>query len=191
MTPTAAGVVTTPVIDDVREDLQTVERQIEDAYTAAVEQQLTAVADRIEAGVTAIERKTITRDTTRKRVADLERRVTMAYTTLVTDRLTTLDRRIEAATQDIKRATVAEEASATAARGRVGDLEARIEHAYTQTVELRLQRVEHRIDTAYRDIQADARVQVGQAEAKRLRIVVAALVGLLLLAAGIVLLLVL
>lgn len=191
MTPTAAGVVTTPDVETLQETADAVERRIEGAYTALVEERLTTLADRIEAGVTAVEQATETRDVTRQRVVDLDRRVTMAYETLVTNRLTALDRRIDDATQAIEQTAATEQASMTAARGRVDDLEARIERAYTQTAEAQLQTIDQRISVAYRDIEADTKVQTSQAETQRLRAVIAVLIVLLLLVGGVALVLLL
>ena len=191
MTPTAAGVVATPEIDALREDLDGIERRIADTYTALVEQRLATLADRIAAGVTALEQHAVTREATRQRVIDLERRLATAYGTLVTTRLTDLDRRIDEAVGAIERADVTERASATAARGRVDDLDARIEQAYALTVRARLRTVDRRIDSAYREIETNARVDAGRAEARRLRIVVAVLLTLLVLAVGAVFLLLL
>lgn len=181
MTPTAAGTETTPNITTVQDNIATRERRIASAYTTLVEERLSGLADRIAAGVTSIEQRAKTRQASRQRLADIERRVTIAYETLVTTRLTELDRRIDDGVQAIEQAAVAEEASATAARERLNDIEARIAHAYTRTIDRQLQTVEQRIDTAYRDHEANARVEAGEREAKRLRLVVAGLVLLLIL----------
>ena len=191
MTPTAAGVVTTPAAEAFRDDLKTVERRIGDAYIDIVEQRLTTLVDRIDAAITALEQQAVTREATQQRVVDLERRLKTAYGTLVTSQLTELDRRIDKALGEIEQATAREQASATVARGRVDDLDARIDQAYAQTVRTQLQSIERRIDTAYREIETGTKVKAGQAEAKRLRVVVAVLVTLLLLAVGAVLLLLL
>lgn len=191
MTPTAAGVVTTPAVEAFRDDLKIVERRIEDAYTDVVTQRLMRANDRIETALAALEQQAVTREVTRQRVIDLERRVKTAYETLATSRLTELDRRMNEAIGKLEQATVREQASMTAARGRVDDLEARIEQAYIQTVSTQLQTIERRIDTAYREVETGEKLQAGQAEARRLRIIVAVLVTVLFLAVGAVLVLLL
>ena len=184
MTPTAAGVAVTPELEAIANRFETLERRI-------AEERLTALAGRITAGVRTIEQEAVTREATQQRVADLERRLTTAYTSLATTRLTEIDRRIDQAMQSIEQTAVTEQASATAARGRVADLEARIDQAYRQTVDHQLQTIEQRIDTAYREIETESKVQAGQAEAEKLRLVVAVLLVLLLLVAGFVMLLLL
>jgi exodeoxyribonuclease VII large subunit len=191
MTPTAAGVAVTPELEAIANRFETLERRIADGYTGLVEERLTAVAGRITAGVSTIEQEAVTREATQQRVADLKRRLTTAYTSLAKTRLTEIDRRIDQAMQSIEQTAVTEQASATAARGRMVDLEARIDQTYRQTVDRQLQTIEQRIDTAYRELEAETKVQAGKAEAKKLRLVIAVLLILLLLVAGFVILLLL
>ncbi|WP_254863128.1 exodeoxyribonuclease VII large subunit [Halovivax gelatinilyticus] len=124
-------------------------------------------------------------------IGQLERYIDVTYDGLVDDRLGTLERRIENAFKTVKHEAKTEAVTARAARGRVGDLEARIDRAYDRRVERELETLDTRIDTAYRDLETDARVAAGTAEARRLRIVVAALVALLLIGTALVLLLLL
>ena len=186
MTPTAAGVATTPNIETIRDEITAVERRIEDAYTVSVEERLTTVDRRIMTALQALEQAAVTQEATRSQVDSLEHRVATAYKTLVTTQLIEIDRRIDDALQSLEQAAIAEQASAEVARGRVDDLEARIDQAYTQTVETQIQAVERRIETAYHECVADARVEAGRAEAKRLRIVVAVLLAALLFGTAVV-----
>jgi hypothetical protein len=61
----------------------------------------------------------------------------------------------------------------------IDTIEARIDGAYTTHVERELSTLGSRIETAYRDVEADARVEAGTAEARRLRVVVAILLAML------------
>ena len=186
MTPTAAGVATTPNIETIRDEITAVERRIEDAYAVSVEERLSTVDRRITTALQALEQAAVTQEATRSQVDSLDHRIATAYKTLVTTQLIEIDRRIDDALQSLEQAAVAEQASAEVARGRVDDLEARIDQAYTQTVENRLQAAERRIETAYHECAADARVEAGRSEAKRLRIVVAVLLAVLLFGTAVV-----
>lgn len=72
-------------------------------------------------------------------------------------------------------------ATQRAALQRAADLEHRISAAYEIHVDRELGGLDSRIETAYRNLEADAKVEAGTAEARRLRIVVAVLLTLLLL----------
>jgi len=191
MTPTDAGVETTPNLESVRTSAGQLERRVESAYTAFVDEQLVAHERRIEAAKTTVEQRVATREAMRRRAADLEQRISQAYTMLVTERLATVEQRLEAAYTDLEHVAETDAVTARAARGRVGDLEARIDQAYHRQVELGLDTLETRIETAYRDVEAEARIEAGTAEARRLRIVVAVLLALLVLGVLLVVLLLL
>lgn len=179
MTPTDAGVATTPDMDAVRETAGLLERHVDGAYTALVEERLAAMAHRIESATTAIERRIDAREATLGRAGDLERRISIAYDTFVDDRLTALDRRIDTAIGTIEHAAATDDVTVRAARGRIDDLEARIDGAYRRRVDGELLAVESRLDRAYHDVETEARVEAGWAEVRRLRIVVAVLLALL------------
>jgi exodeoxyribonuclease VII large subunit len=98
-------------------------------------------------------------------------------------------RQLETAFTALEHAAEAEALTARAARGRVGDLEARIDRAYRARVDRELGALEMRVETAHRDVEAAERVRTGTAEARRLRVVVAVLLGLLVLGGLAVLLL--
>jgi exodeoxyribonuclease VII large subunit len=141
-----------------------------------------AVADRramtpTDAGVAATPRLAAVRE----QVAGLERRIDGEYRRLVVDRLDALERPVETAFTALEHAAEAEALTARSARGRVGDLEARIDRAYRSRVDRDLAALETRIGTAYRDREADARVRAGTAQARRLRVVVALLLATLVL----------
>jgi len=112
-------------------------------------------------------------------LAAVERRIETAYESLVEDRTEALDRRVTSAYD----ALVREAERRAAGRRRASDLEDRIDAAYRSVVDRRLDELAGRVDDAYRDLEAETRVEAGTAEARRLRIVVAILLGLLLLGA--------
>jgi exodeoxyribonuclease VII large subunit len=125
----------------------------------------------------------------REQVARLERRIDGEYGRLLADRLDARRRQLETAFTALEHAAEAEALTARAARGRVGDLEARIDRAYRARVDRELGALEMRVETAHRDVEAAERVRAGTAEARRLRVVVAVLLGLLVLVGLAVLLL--
>ena len=102
--------------------------------------------------------------------------------------MTALDQRIDTALRDIEHAVETDAVTAQAVQGRVGDLEARIDRAYHRRVDQKLSALDSRIDHAYREVETGAQIEAGTAEARRLRIVVALLIGLLLLGAALVVL---
>lgn len=137
-----------------------------------------AVADRramtpTDAGVEA----TPDLESVRESAGLLERRIDGAYSALVDERLTSHERRVEAAKVAVERRVAARRAMCR----RASDLETRIDQAYRRRVEGELDGLEARLETAYRDVEADARIEAGTAEARRLRIVVAVLLALLVL----------
>lgn len=181
MTPTDAGVTTTPNFESVRESAGQLELRVESAYTALVDERLADHERRIDAAKTAVEQRVAAREATRRRAADLEQRISRAYEALVGDQLAAFDQWLETAFSDLEHAAETDAVTARAARRRIGDLEARIDQAYNRRVEREVDAVEARIDAAYRDVEADARIEAGTAEARRLRIVVAVLLALLVL----------
>lgn len=158
MTPTEAGVAVTPVIDETFETLAMIERRITTAYETLVD----------------------------RRTADLERRIDTAYRTAVGNQLGALETRVEHGLQRAELLARDERAAARVARGRVVELEARIETAYRARVERELQTTTRRLTDAYRDIAAAEQIAAQRAETTRLRIVVLALVGLVLVGAALV-----
>ena len=189
MTPTDAGVATTPNMDSVRQSVTQVERRVESAYAALAEERLVEYQHRIETAYSALEQQIAAQTATQQRLTDLDQRIASAYTAIVETRLTTLDQRIDTAVRDIEHAAETDAVTAQAVQGRVSDLEARIDRAYQHRVDQELSALDARIDNAYREMEADAKIEAGTAEARRLRIVVAILIGLLLLGAALVVLL--
>ena len=120
----------------------------------------------------------------RASVAGLERRIDRAYDDLVEARLADRERRIETAVQAVERRVAAREA----ARQRAADLETRIDRAYDRRVDRELTALESRIEAAHRNVEAETRIEAGTAEARRLRVVVAVLVALLVVGTAVVVL---
>lgn len=185
MTPTDAGVKAAPDMAVVRRGLGDLERRIDDAYAGLVDRRLTDHERRIErahdARRQAIATRRAERRGQRQRAAALEARIDGAYRGLVTDRLDALADRLDAALREREHAAETEAVTARAARARVADLEARIHGAYRSRVEREVRDLETRIEGAYREREADARVAAGTAQARRLRVVVAVLLAVLLL----------
>lgn len=123
----------------------------------------------------------------RQRLGQLEVRVETAYRGVVDDELEAYDRRVESAFTALQKAIAARYTSLQ----RAADLESRIEQAYRTHVARETESLETRIETAYRDREADVKVQAGTAEARRLRVVVAVLLMILLLGTALVVLFVL
>lgn len=113
-------------------------------------------------------------------LAAVERRIDGAYRTHVDDELGERGRRIAQAHDALGRAAASQR---DAHRQRAADLEQRVDAAYTTLVESRLDGMESRLDTALREQQADARVEAGTAQARKLKVVVAVLVAVLVLGA--------
>lgn len=181
MTPTEAGVIATPEIEHLGDDLSIVQQRIENSYNTLVNERLDGLERQITTAYEALEQRVAQQDSLRQRSRDLERRVTIGYETLVEKRLEILDTRIERAVKEVELAAESEATSAQIARGRLKDLEGRIDVAYDTLVNRKLEQYDRRIESAYRDIETAERVQAGTAEARRLRIVVAILLGLILL----------
>ena len=139
MTPTDAGVATTPNIAEVRQRLAQLEVRVETAYQGVVDDELEAYDRRVESAFTALQQEVAAQRADLQRAADLEQRVSTAYRTLV---------------------------------------------------EQELDAVDARIGNAYRDVEADVKIEAGTTEARRLRVVVAVLVAVILLG-GVALLLLL
>lgn len=178
-------------IERTRQRGADLERRIESAYVTMVDDRLGGLERRLDAGLRAIqhaaETEAVEARAARIRVGDLEARITSAYATLVNERLGELERRLDASVQAVRHAAETEAVTMRAARGRVGGLEVRVDAAYETRVERELTALEARIETAYRDRQADARIAAGTAQARRLRIVVAVLAAVLVLGTALVL----
>ena len=123
----------------------------------------------------------------RQRLGQLEVRVDTAYRGVVDDQLEGYERRVESAFTALQQ----EEAAKFSDLQRAADLEARIDQAYRAKISRDVERLDSRIENAYRDVEAEAKVEAGTAEARRLRVVVAVLLAILLLGAALVVLLVL
>ena len=123
----------------------------------------------------------------RQRLAQLEVRVETAYRGVVDDVLDGYARRVETALTALEQEVAADLATLQ----RAADLESRIDQAYRTRVERDVAALDTRIENGYRDLEADVKVQAGTAEARRLRVVVAVLLAILLLGAAAVLLFVL
>lgn len=117
----------------------------------------------------------------RATVAQLEARITDAYATLVDEQLGAYERTIDTALTALRHAAATRRAERRQAYQRAADLERRIHQAYVTLVDRDLDRLDARVESAYRDLEADARIQAGTAEARRLRIAVAVLLVILLL----------
>jgi exodeoxyribonuclease VII large subunit len=181
MTPTDAGVAATTPIADVKEQVGTLERRIETAFGSLVADRLEVLERRIDTAHETLEQRATQRASLSRRGSNLERRVTVAYETLVTTRLDALERRIETALGDLELAAATAVTPESVTGERVAGLERRIDTAYEARVTRDLEQLDRRIDRAYRDLEAEHRVQAKATEARRLRIVIAVLVGLVLL----------
>lgn len=184
MTPTEAGVDSVADMGAVREGVARLEQRIDAAYQGRVDGGLESHEHRVETAMSALQQRVANRQATYQRAADLEHRIETAYSGLVADSLDALETRLDSALQEVEHAAETDAVTARAARGRVGDLEARIDSAYRARVSRELDGFETRIDGAYREVKADARIEAGTKEAKRLRLVVIALVAALLLGAA-------
>jgi exodeoxyribonuclease VII large subunit len=184
MTPTEAGVDAVADMDAVRKGVARLEKRIDSAYKGRVDGGLESYDHRIDTAMSALRQRVANRRATYQRAADLEHRIETAYETLVADSLDGLDTRLDTALTEVEHVAETDAVTARAARGRVGDLEARIDSAYRARVDRELDALETRIDGAYRDIEADARIEAGTREAKRLRLVVLVLLAVLLLGAA-------
>jgi exodeoxyribonuclease VII large subunit len=185
MTPTDAGVNAVPDMAVVRRGIGDLERRIDDAYRGFVDGRLEGLGRRVETAHESLKQTAATQRAERRgqlqRAASLEARIDGAYASLVDGRLDAMEQRLDGALRDLEHAAETEAVTAQAARSRVADLEARIDGAYTNRVERDLSTLEARIETAYREREADARVEAGTAEARRLRVVVAVLLAVLVL----------
>ena len=189
MTPTEAGVEVTPSITDELETLAITERRVTTAYQTLVDTRLTDLDRRIETGVDRLQQRIQQQTALRKQAANLEHRVEIAYQTLIEQRLETVEARIEDGVQDIELAARDDVATARAARGRLADLEARIETAYQTHIDRELDDLDQQITDAYREVETSERVAAGTAAARRLRVIVALLIGLLVLTGAVIVLL--
>ncbi|TKX42806.1 exodeoxyribonuclease VII large subunit [Halorubrum sp. ARQ200] len=181
ITPTQAGVVATPDMRAVRDQVVALERRLETGYEAIVTDRLDATDRRIDNAIVSIERAADNRRAQIQRAADLEQRVYAVYATLTSARLDELDSRIENALQEVEHAAETEAVTANAARGRVAGLEARIDQAYETHVQREIEALERRIERGYQDIKTSTDIQAAQQQAQKLRIAVFILIALLLL----------
>lgn len=190
MTPTDAGVAVVPDLAAVRQRVAGVEHRVDRAFTMVVTDRVAAVTQRLDAGLRTVKQRARTVEATRQRTMDLEHRIAVAYDARVSSRLTAIETRVNDAYQAVAHAAETEAVTAQAARGRILGLESRIETAYQTRVDRKLDALEARIENGYREIEADARVEAGRSEARRLRIAVVLLlvvlgVTLLALAVGV------
>lgn len=183
MTPTEAGVIATTPVTDLKQEAATLERRINTTYDRLVADRLEHIDRRLTTAHDTLKQQVTQHESLQQRAKNLERRVTTAYQTLVDTRLDSLETRIDSGVKEIELAAEADAAASRVARGRLTDLEHRITAAYQAHTTRELNRIEHRIETAYRDLEADERVKAGTKEARRLRIVVAVLLGIILLGA--------
>ncbi len=185
MTPTDAGVNAVPETSVVRHKVGNLERRIDDAYRSLVDGRLEEIDRRVATAHESLQQAVAAERAERRgqlqRASALEARIERAYTSLVVGRLETFEQRLDVALRELEHAAETEAVTARAARGRVADLEARIDRAYAARVERELAGLESRIESAYREREADARVAAGTAEARRLRVVVAVLLAVLVL----------
>ncbi|GEM_PF-1897179 len=188
MTPTEAGVKATTRVETVLEGLAQTEQRIDTAYRSLADDQLAQLDRRIETAVDGLRQQQLQVDSVRQRASDLEQRISTAYRTVVETALEAIDAAIDQQLQELELAAESDAAAARAARSRIADLEARIDGAYQTHVQRELDRKEQRITGAYRELETQAKVQAGTAEARKLRILVLILVAVLLLgAAGVIL----
>ncbi len=172
MTPTEAGVVATTPATRTLEDLRTLERRVEETYTALLETELKALDRRIGTAVTTIQHRQSQRESVRERVSEVEQRITAAYAALVERRLHDTQQRIERAFDGVTQTHETSVRMAKTQREQLADLEARIDTAYQSRVNTALTRLDRRINIASVHRQAEIRT----AEVHRLRIAVVAVV---------------
>lgn len=158
MTPTDAGIVATPEMSTIRERVETIERRFQIGYETVVSEQLDALNRRIENAAAGLKRATETRQARIQRAAGLEQGTDTAHTTQTGSRLDAVNDRIETALQEIEHAAETEAVTVRAARGRIGGLEARIDRAYETHINQETEALKRRIESAYRDIEADTDV---------------------------------
>ena len=102
MTPTEAGVETTPDVDAVRDRLAGLEIRVDTAYESVVDDRLAAHDRRVESAVAALRQDATARVADRRRAADLEARIDRAYRTRVERELETAETRIETAHRELE-----------------------------------------------------------------------------------------
>jgi exodeoxyribonuclease VII large subunit len=102
MTPTEAGVETTPDVDTVRARLAELEIRVDTAYESVVDDRLAAHDRRVESAVAALRQDATVRVADRRRAADLEARIDRAYQTRVERELETVETRIETAHRELE-----------------------------------------------------------------------------------------
>ena len=181
MTPTEAGVISTTDWTTTADNLESLERRIHTAYHSFVDDHLDTLDRRIDSAMAAVEQQATEYQSQKQRARDLEQRIIAVYDRLVERRLQNVDERIGTALTDVEVAAQSEAATERVARGRLSDLEARINGAYRNQVNQELDTLEQRITTAYQDLEADARVEAGRQEAQRLRKIVFVLLGIIII----------
>lgn len=183
MTPTAAGVEVTPNMEAIGERIEGQEQRLNKAYTGLVETRLEDLDRRITTALTTLEQRVATQRATRQRACDLEQRITTAYNTFVDERLDRIDQQIAFAMTNLEHTAETEAVTVQAARRRLGGLETRIDRAYHLAVTQEVDSLERRIEDAYQDIERQAAIEAGAAETRRLQIIVAVLLAVLLIGA--------
>jgi len=159
---------------------QSLHRRIDQSYSNFVENRLDYYDRRIETAFEKLERDVTRQRAVLQRTSDLERRIGRVYTVTVDTKLDQIETRLDKGVDQIALTAESQAASERVARGRLRDLEKRIDAAYTTTVDHELSLVDQQIRDGYREIQANARIQAGRREARRLRILVALLIGFIL-----------
>jgi exodeoxyribonuclease VII large subunit len=181
MTPTEAGIVVTTPTSDTMAQLAGVERRIDSSYRTLVAERLEQTERRVVTAYDSVTQQARQRETVRQQVHSLERRVTVAYRSLTETRLDTLKTRLDDAIHGVELAAESAVAEQRATKQRLSDLEDRIDTAYRALTTRQLQRSATRIETAHREHQTEARIAATTAETRRLRLIIAVLVTLILL----------
>ncbi len=159
------------------------ERRIDQAYRTYVNARLDYRDQRIQSAFETLEQDVTKRRAVLQQTNNLERRIDRNYAVLVDARLDRIETRVDKGVDQIALAAEAQAASERVARGRIRDLEKRIDIAYKTTVEHNLSKLDQWIADSYRELEANARVQAGTKEARRLRVLVIVLLGVILLGA--------
>jgi exodeoxyribonuclease VII large subunit len=183
MTPTEAGVTVTTLVEDTAEELDALQRRIDTSYRALVTETLEQIERQVATAYETVTRRAQQKRSLHQRAHNVERRVTVAYQTLVETRLDALDSRIDDGVRDIELEAESAAAEHQAAVQRLTDLESRIDTAYRAHTVRQLDGLETRIEAAHRELETEKRIAASAAETRRLRLVVAGLVALILLGA--------
>lgn len=119
MTPTDAGITTTPNMAEVRERLGQLEVRVETAYQGVIEDELDTYDRRVESAFTALQQAVAAHIADLQRAADLEARIDQAYRTRISRDIERLDSRIETAYRDVEAEAKIEAGTAEARRLRI------------------------------------------------------------------------